>query len=422
MSINIYEPIKWLLIISLLTSLQSYTQENWTNCLGNQICTPVEYDEPKSLRELCEKVNEAVLKNQTIKAIGNGYSISDIGCTNGRLISLKYLNQIRSIDLEKKLVRVEAGISISELNEKLAVYELALPNQAAITEISLGGALSTGVHGTGHTGTLSSFLREIELITADGTLLKLSPNSDCEAFEAAAVGLGSLGIIYAVTLQCESLFYLRPAQEITTLEYVLESYKTLNDSNDFFQFFWNTDNNSVVINKWNRCEKNDSKDSIPSYKALPWYLIDANDKDLFSEIAVPIDFLAVVVDKIAELIQKYRDLGAKVTDLNIRFVEKDLHALLSPASNGPVAYIAFCILEEDKHLMLYKDLEENMMRFQGRPHWGKINFLDYKKTLQLYGTNLEKFIQVKRRLDPNGVFSNQLINHVLDPETTTYGE
>lgn len=408
---------KCLLTIGLIISFHCYSKE-WVNRVGNQIFTPIEYSEPKNLGELFDIINEAVIKNQTLQAVGNGYSISDIVRTEGRLINLRYLNQILSVDLEKNLVRVEAGISISELNDKLAVYGLALPNQAAIDQISLGGALSTGVHGTGHSGTFSSFLREIELITADGTLHKLSAHSDYDAFTAAAVGVGSLGIIYAVTLECESLFYLKFIQETTTLEYVLENYKTLNDSNDFFQFFWNAESNTVVINKWNRCEKNDSSDCMPCHKALAWYAIDPHDKDLFSEIAVPIHSLPIVVDKIAELTQKYRGLGAKVMDFNIRFVERDTHTLLSPTSNEPMAYITFCLLEEDKYLALYKDFEDNMIRFQGRPHWGKINFVDYKKTLHLYGTNLEKFIRIKRRLDPKGIFSSHFTKRVLDLETT----
>lgn len=405
---------KWLLAFGLIATFHCHGAE-WVNRVGNQIFTPIEYSEPKNLRELFDIINGAVVKNQNLRVVGNGYSISDIVRTEGQLINLRHLNQILSVDLEKNLVRVEAGISISELNEKLALYGLTLPNQAAIDQISLGGALSTGVHGTGHSGTFSSFLREIELITADGTLHKLSAYSDYDAFTATAVGLGSLGIIYAVTLECEPLFYLKFIQETTTLDYVLENYKTLSNFNDFFQFFWNTENNNVVINKWNRCEKGDSPDCLPCYKALAWYAIDPNDKDLFSEIAVPVHSLPAVVDKIKKLTQKYRSLGAKVMDVNVRFVEKDAHALLSPTSNEPMAYIAFCILEEDKYLALYKDFEDNMIRFHGRPHWGKINFLDYKKTLHLYGTNLEKFIQVKRKLDPNGVFSNQFTKCVLEP-------
>lgn len=323
------------------------------------------------------------------------------------------MNKILSVDLEKKLIRVEAGISVSDLNEKLAAYGLALSNQAAIAEISIGGALNTAVHGTGHTSSFSSFAKEIELLTADGTLHKLSPHSDYDAFVAATAGLGSLGVIYAVTLQCEPLFYLRFTEEKTSLEHIVANYQALNDSNDFFQFFWNTDNNTVVINRWNRCEKELSADCLPSYKALPWYVINEDDKDVFSEVAVPINSLPSVMAKVAELTENYRDLGAKMADLNIRFVERDVDTLLSPASDGPVAYIALCILEEEKYLALYNDFEDNLMKFNGRPHWGKINFLDYKKTLELYGTNLEKFIRIKKRLDPNGIFSNQFENGIF---------
>lgn len=413
--------MKWFLVITLSMSLQAFGAEKWFNCIGNQSCTPCQYCEPKTFDELRDSIKSAASQGHTVRAIGNGYSISDIGCTDGWLLNLKHLNHILLIDPEKKLVRVEAGVDLQELNEKLAAQGLALSNQAAIAHITLGGALSTGVHGTGHTGTLSSFVREIELITADGSLHKLSRISDGDAFSAASVGLGTLGIIYAVTLHCEPLFYLRPSNEITDIENILENYKTLNDSNDFFQFSWNAETGKVVVNRWNRCEQKTSHNDLltecmASYKALPWYIIDENDKDRFSEIAIPISSLPIVLNKIKELIQKYKKGGAEIIDITVRFVEMDEYAYLSPASNGPVAYIAFCILEEDKYLGFYKDFEDVMCSYHGRPHWGKVNFLDYEKAESLYGINLQKFINVKRRLDPKGVFSNSFTDRILDPK------
>lgn len=409
-----YKATQQLLFIALFVSMQQvYARQTWSNRIGNQICTLTEYHEPKSLEELSDTIKEAVIKNQTIRAMGEGYSISDVGCTNGRLINLKHLNRVLSVEIKKKLIRVEAGISISALNEQLAVFGLALPNQPAIAQISLGGALSTGVHGTGHTGTFSSFLKEIELITADGVLHRLSRDSDYDAFASAALSLGSLGVIYAATLECEPLFYLNLIQENSTLSYVLENYKTLQEKNEFFSFFWNTDHHTVVINKWNRCENDHSIDCFPSYKALPWYSLDVNNKDLFSEIAIPINSLPLAVDKIAQLIQTYKALGAKIADLHVRFVEKDCDALLSPASNGPAAYIAFSILDQDKYLALYEDFENHMMKLNARPHWGKINFLNHEKALDLYDINLNRFIQVKRKFDPHHVFSNEFTKRVL---------
>lgn len=410
--------IRNILLLLLMISLQADCQEKWVNCIGNQISFPHRYIEPRNLEELSDILNQAIHNGQTLRTIGSGYSISEIGCTDGYLVNLKHLKNILSIDPKNYLVRVEAGITIQELNEQLAANNLALSNQAAITQITLGGALSTGVHGTGHTGSFVSFLREVELLTADGKLRKISQDSDSDAFSAASLSLGSLGVIYAVTLQCEPLFYLNASIDETNIEDILVNYKTLKQTNDFFQFFWNVDTGHVVVNRWNRCKQKTPStypctESIACYKALPWYNIDPNDKDLFSEISIPIDSLPEVLKEIKQLVKKFHEVGAEIVDINVRFVDQDIHSLLSPSSEGPVATIAFCILEEDKYIDLYKAFEDILQAYKGRPHWGKINFLDHQKALGLYGINLQKFIKVKRRLDPQGVFSNTFTNRIL---------
>ena len=240
------------------------TAEQWVNCIGNQSCHPYQYIEPSNLEELCHSIKSNASEGRKVRAIGKGYSLSDIGCTDGCLVSLKQLNKILSIHPEEKTVRVEAGITIRDLNEQLARYNLALSNQAAIAEITLGGALNTGVHGTGHTGSLSSFVKEFELITAAGNLHTFSLLSDPDAFAAVRVGLGSLGIIYAVTLQCESLFYLQASDEVTNIDTVMQDYTKIHDSTDFCQFLWNIETGKIVINRWNRCEEI----STPRFKAF----------------------------------------------------------------------------------------------------------------------------------------------------------
>jgi FAD/FMN-containing dehydrogenase len=409
----------WYFLLVFILSSQAFCDEQWVNCIGNQSCQFHLYYAPTTFEELCNHIKYAVSQGYKVRAIGNGYSLSDIGCTHGCLLSLKHLKRILSIDKEKKLVRVEAGISLQELNEQLAMHGLALSNQAAIAEISLGGALSTGVHGTGHTGTLSSFIREIQLVTADGHLHQLSLDSDPDAFSAASLSLGSLGVIYAVTLQCEPLFYLKADHEIQSLESVMENYKMLHHSNDFFHFFWNVEMGQVMIQRWNRCEqKTQQNDSFTqpraSYQVLPWHVIDVNDKELFSEIAIPIDLLPQALEAIKQLVEKYQQLGATMTEVNVRFVEPDRHAYLSPAFDRSVAYIA--VWEGERSLAFYQELEDILSLYQGRPHWGKINFLNYEKVVNLYGVNLQKFIHVKRRLDPQEIFSNDFTHRIFGCE------
>lgn len=404
---------KSLILLLLVIVFHIHAEETWVNYLGNQCCHPGYYEEPATFEELCQSIKHHASEGHRVRAIGRGYSISDIGCTEGCLLNLKSLNNILSIDPKRKTVRVEAGITIRDLNEQLTLHDLALSNQAAIADLSLGGALSTAVHGTGHTGSFSSFVKEFELVTEDGSLRLISLESDPDTFPAVSVGLGSLGVIYAVTLQCEDLFYLHRQEEVTNIETITGTYQTIHDSTDFFQFFWDVETGRVVTNRWNR--SNDlTANLVPAHQALPWYVIDETDKDLFSEIAIPMDSLPEAIQTIRQLATRYQEAGAKIFGINVRFVAQDPHTYLSPSSDQPVAYLTFCLLEEDKYLALYQDFEEAMnTSYNGRPHWGKLNFLDHQKAMNLYGSCLQKFLQVKQRLDPQGIFDNSFTDRLL---------
>lgn len=409
-------------LLMVVSNLSIPCEASWANCIGNQSCVPSRYYEPNDIRELQNIVNDATSKREKIRVVGGGYSITDLVNTDGYLLNLKKLNHILLVDRMNALVHVEAGITMKELNEQLANYGLALSNQAAIDNITLGGALSTGVHGTGHTGTLSSFIKEIELITFDGKILSLSLASDPQAFAAARVGLGALGIIYAVKLQCEPLFYLKSVEEEWDISALISKYKELNASNDFFQFSWNIETGKVIVTSRNRSELVEQNFSLSNtevcYKALASYVIDENDKDLFSEIAISFDDLPKAIEKIKFFAMKYQSTGINLADVVVRFVESDNISLLSPAANRSVAYLTMSIPFDSScdSQSFYNEFEEVLFENEGRPHWGKTNFLDYKKASRLYGENLEKFICVKRRLDPYGIFSNHFIDRICNEQ------
>ena len=402
--------------IGCLTLLltQAALAQTWTNRIGNQTCSPAEFCTPNTLEELCQAVTQANAKHLKIHAIGNGFSPSEIGCCDGVLLHLGHLSRVLSVHLSTGRVRVEAGISLCDLHETLAYYGLALPNQPAMDLISLGGALSTGVHGTGHTGTLSQFVEEIELLTADGRLLRLSPK-DGDLFAAANVGLGALGILYAVTLQCEPSFKVHAATSLMDIETILAQYPTLHASNDFFQLVWNATTGACVVQTWNRADCSETHDpaAVPAYQALRYYTFDPNDHDLFSEIAVPVEQLPETIKAIQGLAQKHRAQGATVCDICVRFVDADPKSLLSPSAGRAVAYFTYSLSNQETYLTCYREFEEVLTSLGGRPHWGKTNFMNHQKATAVYGENLTRFLQVKSLLDPHGRFSTPYLDRVL---------
>lgn len=395
-------------------SLQAANQEKWVNWLGNASCVPFQYAEPRTLDELKRHIQEAATLGLPVHVVGNGYSRNDMACTDGKLLNLKHFNHILSIDRKHQTVRVEAGITLQELNEQLFHEGLAISNQPAMAKMSLGGALCTAVHGTGHTGTLSSFVHSIDLLISDGTMRHLSAKSDPAAFAAAKVSLGALGILYAVTLKCEPSFHLHADHVSVDIQNVIDHYQTLYESNDFFQFIWNIPSGRALVQRWHRNSGVEASVAFErSDQALTWFEVNDSNRDLATEIAVPMEHLPIALIKTKQLIEKYQAKGVVITDIVVRFVEADDEVYLSPAAGRKVAYLAIASPMEDSYVAFYEELEKMMYVYQGRPHWGKILFLDHEKAAALYGKNLQKFIHVKQRLDPKNMFSNNFTDRIL---------
>src|SRR4029077_20603742 len=94
-------------------------------------------------------------------------------------------------------------ITIRELNRRLAGEGLAMENLGDIDVQSIAGAISTATHGTGaRLRNLSAQVVELTLVLAGGSTLECSEDRDPETFREARVGLGALGVIAEVTLQC----------------------------------------------------------------------------------------------------------------------------------------------------------------------------------------------------------------------------
>jgi xylitol oxidase len=84
-----------------------------------------------------------------------------------------------------------------------------LHNLASLPHISVAGACSTATHGSGEkNGNLATAVSALEIVTADGEVVKLSRQQDGEEFRGAVVGLGALGVITKVTLDIQPTYMM----------------------------------------------------------------------------------------------------------------------------------------------------------------------------------------------------------------------
>jgi len=429
----------------------------WTNWGKTQTCNPSGTAKPKSESDIRETVLNAARSNKTVKVVGAGHSFTDIACTDGVMVSLDDYGEVLNVDKEKGTITVQAGIRLRDLNEALAREGLGMSNLGDIAYQSIAGSISTATHGTGRNfGNIPSFVTELTMVLADGSVQRFSPEVDETAFRAAQVGLGALGILSTVTLKCEPAFNLRAVEDATPLDDVLANLDDLIGRNEHFEFYWFPHTTAAWTKQNNRTTdpptprrrwKEFQNDIIMSNVAFgavcrvgrlrPKMIPTLTQKlvapgvgrirrvarsDLvytsprlvrFSEMeyAIPRENAREAVEGIRKLI----DANGFNVNFPIEFrVVKSDDILLSPAHGRETCYIAVHMYQKMDYKPYFKAVEELMMGFGGRPHWGKLHFRTAADLKPAY-PRWDDFIAVRNTLDPKGRFRNAYLDRVLGP-------
>lgn len=169
------------------------TQANWA---GNYTYSTKHLELPGTPEEL----RRAIAASPHVKALGARHSFNGIADSREEQIQL---SRFDSMELDKKnsTVTVGAGVTYGKLAPYIDAQGFAVHNLASLPHISVVGACATGTHGSGlHNGNLSTAVRAIEMMTADGKLVTLSKATLGDKFQGAVIGLGALGVITRITL------------------------------------------------------------------------------------------------------------------------------------------------------------------------------------------------------------------------------
>ena len=177
--------------------------KNWSHTLKFK---PRQFCKPKTEQRIAEIVKEARARHGCVRTQGAGHSFSQLLPTDDTLVSLDDMDN-EWIAVQGKEVRVPAGMRLKDLVKALKKEKLALKNLGSITEQSIAGAVSTGTHGTGLTlGSISTHIVAAKLVDGLGNVVTL-PKGD-PRLRAASLGLGAVGILTEVTLECVDLYKL----------------------------------------------------------------------------------------------------------------------------------------------------------------------------------------------------------------------
>ena len=141
-----------------------------------------------------------------LRALGTRHSFNAIADSTSAQISMLGLKTIE-VNASAHMVRAGAGVRLGDLAIEIDKQGWALHNLPSLPHISLAGCISTGTHGSGiHNGNISTAVREVEFVGADGKLHKLSRDHDPSIFPGAVVALGALGVITHLTVNVQPRF------------------------------------------------------------------------------------------------------------------------------------------------------------------------------------------------------------------------
>lgn len=428
----------------------------WTNWAGNQACAPFAQERPSSEHELVQIVKQAAANDRRVKVVGAGHSFTGIACTDGHLVELSDYGRVLAHDPANQTVTVQAGIQLATLSDELDQRGLALENMGDIAYQSIAGATSTATHGTGtNFGNISSRIVGLRLISADGSTVDCSSDENADVFEVARVGLGALGVLSTVTLQCVPAFRLHAIEEPMPVDDVLSDFDGFMNSADHVEFYW------VPHTRWALTKRNRRTDEpatprkrskefiddvvltngafgllcrlgrqwpraiprlakiIPSASSKVEYT-DRSDRVFTSprlvhfyemEYAIPREAIPEALNRVRALVDR---LGVPISfPVEVRVVAPDDIAL-STAHGRATGYIAVHVYKGTPYDQYFQGVEAIMNDYAGRPHWGKMHF-QTAATLGPRYPRWDAFQTVRDRLDPERRFTNPYLDRVLGP-------
>ncbi len=422
----------------------------WTNWAGNVSTSPDLVAHPAST----EEVVALVTAHPHVKAVGAGHSFTAIAATEGVLLRLDRMNHVMTADTATGRVRVQAGMSLHDLNRRLDALGLALPNLGDVDPQSVAGATSTGTHGTGaKLFGIAKAVIAIQLVTADGQVLEIDENH--ELLGAARVGLGALGIVTEVTLQCVPAFLLHAREEPMALSAVLADLDSLVDGNDHFEFYFFPHTDKALTKKNNRVPEGTPKVPLPTWRhrlddeflantlyervqrlavrrpgliprinGISGSMLGAREytdasHEVFisprrvrfreSEFALP---RAAAVEAIGEMQKWFARRSEHVSfPIEVRFTAAD-DIWLSTGHERDNVYLAVHQYHRTDPTTYFAAMQDIFTAHEGRPHWGKMHTLgaDYFRTVY---PRFDDFVAIRDRLDPDRRFTNPYLDRVL---------
>lgn len=166
---------------------------------GRSSHAEMEVGRPERPRDLASLLADTNGTSVVVHGAGRSYGDAALN-RGGRAIRTERLTRLLSFDQATGRLVCEAGVTFADLMGVFLPRGFCVPVTPGTAFATIGGAVATDVHGKNHdrVGSLGDHLEWIDLLTADGETVRISPKERPELFAATIGGMGLTGIIVSL--------------------------------------------------------------------------------------------------------------------------------------------------------------------------------------------------------------------------------
>jgi L-gulono-1,4-lactone dehydrogenase len=421
---------------------------------GHHTCIPSRWATPGTEAETAALLREADRARRRVKPVGSGHSWSEIALPDDVCVDLRRMRRVLAIDAAAGTLRVQAGIRLEEITEALDAVGMAVPILGSIAKQTIAGAISTGTHGSSlQHGNLASLIVGMRLATTSGEVHELGPGHPW--LPAARVSLGALGVITEVTMKVGPAFRLEESLERMPVERVARELQEIAESAEYVKVWWLPTTSDALVFRYRRTPLpaidrplarfvdetlvNQGLFELALRAAGRWpgltpLVNEAVMRAYFragtrvarsdrgfnlamppihreAEYALPLGEAGALLLEVQRAIERHRIVVNFPCEL--RFVAAD-DAWMSPAYGRDTCQVGF-YQAASPHLDAYFERVEGLAAARGaRPHWGKEFSIPGERVRAAYPM-ADRFLALRRELDPHGTLQNRFLDRVLGP-------
>lgn len=160
-------------------------------------------EEPRTDTEICAHLACA----PSLIARGNGRSYGDAALNESCVLDMRHMSRLVAFDEGSGFMVCEAGVLLSDLVALFVPRGWFVPVTPGTRFVTIGGMVAADVHGKNHhvAGSFGDHVRWLDLMLADGQIMRCSRQENVGLFNATLGGMGLTGVILRVAFALQRI-------------------------------------------------------------------------------------------------------------------------------------------------------------------------------------------------------------------------